>query len=149
MSVVRSLSVDIDILKDYSVLSMHGTCIKIFNPAPSDYNSASGNFDMTDSNTVQCIPIAVISDNTTEPPDECFTFTTSTSSLAGLTLSPTAATVCISDEQSEKYTLILVVMMSLANYIFCSGSDHWTATVLLFHCGGPGTSGSLYCHSIW
>ena len=70
--------------------------------APSDYLPVSGNFDMTDFNTIQCIPITIISDSTTETSDECFTYTISSiSSIAGLTLSPTTATICISDEEEE------------------------------------------------
>lgn len=58
---------------------------------------------MTDSNTVQCIPITIVSDSTTETSDECFTYTISaTSSVAGLTLSPTTATICIRDEEESK-----------------------------------------------
>ena len=57
---------------------------------------------MTDSNTIQCIPITIISDSTAETSDECFTYTISaTSSVAGLTLSPATATICISDEEEE------------------------------------------------
>ncbi|CAI8052157.1 hypothetical protein GBAR_LOCUS28549, partial [Geodia barretti] len=77
--------------------------------APSDYTSASGNFDMTDTNTVQCIPISIISDSVTETDEECFTFTISTTSTSpGLTLSPTSATICISgegDPSSEPLTI--------------------------------------------
>ncbi|CAI8052979.1 Extracellular matrix protein 3, partial [Geodia barretti] len=68
--------------------------------ASDDYTAVSGNFDMTDTNTVQCIPISIISDSVTETDEECFTFTISTTSTApGLTLSPTSATICISDQQ--------------------------------------------------
>ena len=57
---------------------------------------------MTDSNTVQCIPITIISDSTTETDEECFTYTISTTSTAaGLTLNPTTATICISDEEGK------------------------------------------------
>ena len=57
---------------------------------------------MTDSNTIQCIPITIISDSTAETSDECFTYTISaTSSVASLTLSPATATICISDEEEE------------------------------------------------
>ena len=57
---------------------------------------------MTDSNTVQCIPITIITDSTTETSDECFTYTISASSgVAGLALTPTTATICISDEEEE------------------------------------------------
>ena len=74
-----------------------------FLPASSDYSSASGNFDMTDTNTVQCIPITIISDNNSENSSECFTYTiSSTASTAGLTLSLTTATVCINDEHSKR-----------------------------------------------
>ena len=70
--------------------------------APSDYTSTSGDFDMTDSNTVQCIPITIISDSTTETDEECFTYTISTTSTAaGLTLNPTSATICITDEEGK------------------------------------------------
>ena len=61
---------------------------------------------MTDLNTVQCIPITIISDSITETSDECFTYTISaTLSVAGLTLSPTTATICISDEEEEESKL--------------------------------------------
>ena len=71
---------------------------KTFILAPGDYTSVSGSFDMTDSNTVQCIPITIVSDTTTETDEECFTYSISTTSTtAGLTLSPTTATICISD----------------------------------------------------
>ena len=71
--------------------------------APGDYTSTSGDFDMTDSNTVQCIPITIISDSTTETDEECFTYTISTdSTTAGLTLSPTTANICINDEDGEQ-----------------------------------------------
>ena len=67
--------------------------------APDDYTSTSGSFDITDSNTIQCIPISIVSDSVTETNEECFTFTLSTTSTAaGLTLSPTSATICISGE---------------------------------------------------
>ena len=72
----------------------------MFSQAPGDYTSVSGSFDMTDSNTVQCIPITIISDSTTETDEECFTYSISTSSTdPGLTLSPTTATICISDTE--------------------------------------------------
>ena len=55
---------------------------------------------MTDSNTVQCIPITIIPDSTSEPANECFTCTISTTSTAArVILSPTLAAVCISDEE--------------------------------------------------
>ena len=75
----------------------------LFSPAPSDYSSVSGNFDMTDSNTVQCIPITIISDSTTETSDECFTYTISaTSSVAGLTLSPAPLFVSVMKKRKKK-----------------------------------------------
>ena len=74
---------------------------------------------MTDSNTVQCIPITIISDNTTQTSDECFTYTISaTSSVAGLTLSPTTATICISDEEEECKCLILTIFVIYMNIKF-------------------------------
>ncbi|CAI8052161.1 Adhesion G-protein coupled receptor V1, partial [Geodia barretti] len=74
--------------------------------ASDDYTAVSGNFDMTDTNTVQCIPISIISDSVTETDEECFTFTISTTSTApGLTLSPTSASVCINEVASEAVTI--------------------------------------------
>ena len=80
---------------------------------------------MTDLNTVQCIPITIISDITTEASDECFTYTISaTSSVAGLTLSPTTATICISDEEEEESKLFLKMYSSVCNqyFVICSTS---------------------------
>ena len=74
----------------------------ILSPAPDDYSSVSGSFDMTDVNSVQCIPIPIISDNTTEIFDECFTFSISaTYNVAGLSLNPTTAIICISDRKEQ------------------------------------------------
>ena len=64
---------------------------------------------MTDSNTVQCIPITIISDSTTETDEECFTYTISTTSTAaGLTLNPTSATICIADEEESKLVRLYI-----------------------------------------
>ena len=83
--------------------------IKYFYSAPSDYSSASGDFDMTDSNTVQCIPITIISDENNENSDECFTYTISTTNTAtALTLNPTLATVCIRNEAESKNLYVII-----------------------------------------
>lgn len=60
---------------------------------------------MTDSNTIQCIPITITSDSNAEDTSECFTYTISTTSIPGLTLSPTTATVCIDDEEESKISI--------------------------------------------
>ena len=71
---------------------------------------------MTDLNTIQCIPITIISDSTTESSDECFTYTISaTSSVAGLTLRPTSATICISDEEESKMHIFMAPLYLQAN----------------------------------
>ena len=63
---------------------------------------------MTDSNTVQCIPITIISDENNENSDECFTYTISTTNTAtALTLNPTSATVCIRDEEESKNLYVI------------------------------------------
>ena len=86
--------------------------------APSDYTSTSGDFDMTDSNTVQCIPITIISDSTTETDEECFTYTISTTSTAaGLTLNPTSATICITDEEESKSICSLMIQAHISNCV--------------------------------
>ena len=60
---------------------------------------------MNDYNIVHCIPVTIISDSTTETSVECFTYTISaTSGVAGLTLSPNTATICIRDEEQCRYT---------------------------------------------
>ena len=80
---------------------------------------------MTDSNTVQCIPIAIISDSTTETDEECFTYTISTTSTAaGLTLNPTTATICISDEEGK---------LSNNNYYDLSFKDNIWIIVIIPH----------------
>ena len=54
---------------------------------------------MTDLNTVQCIPITIVSHSTSEPANECFNYTISTTSTdVSITLNPTMAIICISDE---------------------------------------------------
>lgn len=76
--------------------------------APGDYTDHSGSFNITDSASVQCIPITIVSDGINEPDQDCFTYSiTSVSSISGLTLSPHMATVCISDGESEILSIVM------------------------------------------
>ena len=68
----------------------------------------NGSFDITDSNSEQCVNISVVSDNTIED-DECFNYTIITSSnTIGLTLSHNTATICISEPQEGKYNKLVL-----------------------------------------
>ena len=119
----------------------------IFLLAPYDYTPASGNFDMTDSNTVQCIPITI---NITKSTRKCFTYLISTtSSAAGLTLNPTTATICIIKEKDSMGIYFTWYCLFLNGYHSNSSGDHWTSAVLLLYCGGPGTCGSVCYSTVW
>ena len=68
--------------------------------AESDYTALNDTFQLSSSALLQCVPIAITSDSVDEPGQECFTFTLSTtSSIDGLTLSPSEAEICISDAE--------------------------------------------------
>ena len=127
-------------------------CASIFYTAPSDYTSVSGSFDMTDTNTVQCIPVSIVSDSVTETDEECFTFTLSTTSTAaGLTLSPTSATICINDPEEGTYTSQISHLTNLLCIrCRCDGEcNYWTKAVLLFNYGGPRASRNMYFCTVW
>ena len=128
----------------------------MFHSAPSDYTSSSGSFDVTDSNTVQCIPVSIVSDSVTETDEECFTYTISTTSTAaGLTLSPTSATICINDPEEgihilHRHPISLTSCYYSCIRYSCNGEcNYWTKTVLLFNYGGPGTGRSMYFCTVW
>ena len=51
---------------------------------------------------IQCVPIDIVSDSVAESDQECFTFSLSTpQTISGLSLSPSEAEICISDEEGE------------------------------------------------
>ena len=66
--------------------------------APDDYTETTGDFVITDSTTVQCVDIPIVSDDDDELDHECFTFSLSTSDLHSLTVNIPLATICISDD---------------------------------------------------
>ncbi|CAI8044559.1 hypothetical protein GBAR_LOCUS24698 [Geodia barretti] len=93
--------------------------------APADYIAMNGSFDITDSNSEQCVNISVVSDNTIED-DECFNYTIVTSSNSiGLTLIPNTATICISEPQeatpseSTTQTALTVLAVLVAVVLLC------------------------------
>ncbi|CAI8029843.1 Tyrosine-protein kinase transforming protein RYK, partial [Geodia barretti] len=94
--------------------------------APADYIAINGSFDITDSNSEQCVNISVVSGKTIED-EECFNYTIVTSSnTIGLTLIPNTATICISEPQeatpSESTTqtaLVTVLAVLVAVVLLC------------------------------
>ena len=70
--------------------------------ATSDFIVLDDNLTLSDDALIQCVPIDIVSDSVTEPGQECFTFSLSThESVGGLTLSPSEAEICISDEKGK------------------------------------------------
>ena len=74
------------------------TCSTSLTTAPSDYISTTGDFAITDSTTVQCVDVPIVSDDHDELDHECFTFSLSTSDLHSLTVNIPLATICIYDD---------------------------------------------------
>ena len=69
---------------------------------------------MTDTNSVQCIPISILSDSVTETDEECFTYTISTTSTdPGLIVSPSTATICIRDPEEGSYVDTIAIKATL------------------------------------
>ena len=69
--------------------------------APSDFTAQNDTYQLTNKALIQCTPIAISSDSVAEG-QECFTFKISTAtSIAGLTLSPAEAEICISDSEGK------------------------------------------------
>ena len=66
-----------------------------------DYTYTYGSDSLDDSDSADCNSVSITSDSIDEE-EECFTVSLSTtSSLAGLTLNPKIATVCIIDDDRE------------------------------------------------
>jgi hypothetical protein len=60
--------------------------------------TANDSFTFSDDALIQCVPVPITSDSVKEPGEECFTFTISTTtSVAGLTLSPSETEICIEE----------------------------------------------------
>ena len=94
--------------------------MKSISPASINYSAMSGDFDMTDYSTVQCIPIQILSDGTSDNRNECFTYTISaTSIVAGLTLSPTTATICISEKEECKCHQLMLTEYIVSHIHYC------------------------------
>ena len=72
----------------------------------NDYTFVNGTFTLSDDALLQCVPIPITLDTITESDEECFTFNLSTSSsIDGLTLSPSKAEICITDAEGNKLDL--------------------------------------------
>ena len=67
----------------------------------SDYSSTSGEVTITEDSPMQCVSIQIRSDSYTES-EQCFTFdVSSSSSVTGLTVSPSETEICIIDTNGE------------------------------------------------
>ena len=85
-----------------------------FSSAPDDFTALNNSFQISANATIQCVPISITSDSVDETGEECFTFSISTATtIAGLTLSPSEAEVCISDAEG-------VVLFFLYNFVVSS-----------------------------
>ena len=74
----------------------------MFYSAPGDFVSTSGMFLLTDYSAVQCVNVSISDDDEDEQEQECFVFDiTIGSSMEGVTLSTTEATVCITDNDGK------------------------------------------------
>ena len=70
--------------------------------APSDFTAQNDTYQLSSNALIQCVPIAITSDSVAEPGQECFMFTISTTtSVTGLTLSPSETEICISDSEGN------------------------------------------------
>ena len=64
---------------------------------------------MSEDALIQCVPIAITSDNVDEPREECFTFTISTvNNIAGLILSPSETAICVSDSEGKLQSVNII-----------------------------------------
>ena len=60
----------------------------------------NNSFHIKANTPLQCVPISITSDSVDEADQECFTFSITTSTnVAGLTLSPFESNICISDAE--------------------------------------------------
>ena len=121
---------------------------------PGDYIHQSGSFDITDSASVQCTPVTIISDSVNEPDNDCFTYSIMTvSSVPGLVLSPNMATICISDGESEKSSTITnYCLTSYYTRVFCCSDNingNWPSTHFLLHHRGTGVIRHMYSGALW
>ena len=70
--------------------------------APDDYTALNNTFQLSDEVVLQCVPVMITLDDVDEPAEECFTYSiASPSSVPGLTLNPTEATICVTDREGK------------------------------------------------
>ena len=68
--------------------------------ASDDFMALNSTFQINSNTPLQCVPISIMSGSVEETGQECLTFSISTTTtIAGLTLSPSEAKVCISDAE--------------------------------------------------
>ena len=74
--------------------------------ATSDFVALNDSLTLSDDALIQCVPIDIVSDSVAESDQECFSFSLSTpGTIGGLTLSPSEAKICISDEEGKHYVI--------------------------------------------
>ena len=73
--------------------------------ATSDFVALNDSLTLSDDVLIQCVPIDIVSDSVAESDQECFSFSLSTGTIGGLTLSPSEAQICISDEEGKHYVI--------------------------------------------
>ena len=78
----------------------------VFFIATSDFVALNDSLTLSDDALIQCVPIDIVSDSVAESDQECFSFSLSTpETIGGLTLSPSEAQICISDEEGKDYVI--------------------------------------------
>ena len=76
--------------------------------ATNDFVSLNENFTLSDDALIQCVPIEIVSDSVAEDDQDCFTISISSpNSVSGLSVSPSEAEICISDEEGNSSLCIV------------------------------------------
>ena len=83
--------------------------------ATLDYETSSGSFAISESNTSQCLSVSIVSDSVVETDQECFIVTFSSSASDFILQAPSIATICISD--GRVFGIVYIIILKPIHFL--------------------------------
>ena len=79
--------------------------------ASDDFMALNNSFQINTNTPLQCVPVSIKSECVDKEGQDCLTFSISTTTtIAGLVLSPSEATICVTDAEGIVLLLINIIM---------------------------------------
>ena len=99
------------------IVERHLPLVLLFHIATSDYTLRSGKVTITEEALLQCVPISIRYDSTTETHPEYFTFQISSAvTVSGLSVEPSEAEISIFDRDCELKHINILISTSIHKF---------------------------------